>query len=362
MKFIARPREFRQALADYPDGALPPTPTVGLVVPIFNEINYIDLLLNDVLSQDYPAIDEIWFIDGGSSDGTLEALRARSIDDRRIRIALNPKRLPAAAINIAFRAMKTDVFMRLDAHARYESDVVRLSVETLLATGAGGVGAVARPAPGRTMMERAIVSSHKSRFGVGVARFRREGAEGWVDSVWNGCYWKHVVQKIGLIREDFSRVEDNDFNARIRQAGYGLYLSPHIRAYYQPRRTLRSLSAQYYGNGEGVAAALFENPHAVGLRHFAPLALVVTLAAPLLLYPFWPQVGYFFAAALFCYALGLLAALVETLRAEKRLSLLLLVVLPAIHFSYGLGTLRGLIARATQRRRPTQPRSAPQGN
>ncbi len=362
MNFVSRPREFRSSLADYPGANPPAQPTVGIVAPIFNEMANLDQFLNDLLSQDYPAIQEIWFVDGGSSDGAFEALQAYAREDSRIKVARNPKRLPAAAINIAFRAMQSDIFFRLDAHARYERDVVRASVEALLATGAGGVGAIARPAPGRTMIERAIVAAHKSRFGVGVARFRREGSEGWVDSVWNGCYWRHVVERVGLLREDFHRMEDNDFNARVRQAGYGLYLSPHIHTYYQPRRTLRSLWTQYFSNGEGVSTALFDNPGAVAFRHFAPLALVVALVAPLLLSLVFAWTICFFVAALLVYGLALIAAVAETARVEKSPPLLLFVVLPAIHFSYGLGTLFGLYLRASHRLKEPAPLSPARGN
>jgi succinoglycan biosynthesis protein ExoA len=346
MKSSPTIHSYRSALADFPGASVPEQPTVGIVVPLYNEAAHLEHLTSELLGQTYPAISEIWFVDGQSSDGTFESLQRLQASDPRVRVISNPRRLPAAAINLAFARAQSDIVMRMDAHARYQPDVVAESVRALLATGAGGVGAIARPAPARTLAGRAIVAAHKSPLGVGVARFRREGAEGWVDSVWNGCYWRHVVERVGPLREDLWRAEDNDFNERVRAAGYGLYLSPAIRAFYQPRQTLRALWAQYLGNGLGVALAFFENRRAFGLRHLAPLALVVGLVAPLLAAVVWPQALYLAAAALLLYLAGLAAATLLSARAEGGAHLLLLpAALATLHLSYGCGLLLGFVRR-----------------
>jgi glycosyltransferase involved in cell wall biosynthesis len=322
-----------------------------MVVPVYNEIAHLDQLIADLLAQDYPAISEIWFVDGGSRDGTLEVLQALPNRDPRVTVISNPQRLPAAAVNLAFGRMQSDVVMRLDAHARYAPDVVRQSVEALLATGAAGVGAIARPAAARTMIGRAIVAAHKSPFGVGVARFRREGARGWADTVWNGCYWKHVVDRVGPLREDLWRAEDNDFNERVRRSGYGLFLSPAIRASYQPRQSLRALWAQYFSNGIGIALALFENRRAFGLRHLAPLGLVVSIILPLAVAAIWPPAVFVDAGVLLLYVMTLLAATLLAAYGDLGGHLLLLpVALATLHLSYGCGSLFGFVLRVRRKR------------
>lgn len=346
MKSLPAAHEYRSALADYPAPPVPEHPTVAIIVPVYNEIAHIAQLTADLLAQDYPAISEIWFVDGGSTDGTLEAPRQLCAGDSRIRVINNPGRLPAAAINLAVRRTRSDIVIRLDAHARYQPDVVRIGVEVLLATGAGGVGAIARPEPGQTLIARAIVAAHKSSFGAGVASFRREGVEGWVESVWNGCYWKHVMDRAGPLREDLWRAEDNDFNERVRRLGYGLYLSPAIRASYQTRRSMRALWAQYLGNGIGVSLALFENPRAFGPRHLVPLALVVSLIIPLCVALVWPPALFAAAAVLLLYVIVLLAATLLAARNGPGAHLLLLpAALAALHLSYGCGFLWGLALR-----------------
>lgn len=336
--------EFRSALLEYPSVQVPPCPSVGLAVPIYNEAEHIDQLLKDILSQDYQEIREIWLIDGGSDDGTLDVLRTIRDEDDRVRVVQNPKRSTASALNLAFAAMRTDIVMRLDAHAHYSPDVVRQSVMALVRTGAGGVGSIARPLDAKTLVGEAITAAHKSPLGVGVASFRKEGAEGWVDTVWNGCYWRHVVEQVGPLREDLARAEDNDFNERVRREGYGLYLAPNIRAYYRPRQTFGALWSQYFSNGAGVARALAENRRAVGLRHFAPLALVTGLVLPLLGSVVWPPLVFISAAILMAYIAGLLIAAGWAAHTKAGPHLLLLpAALVVLHLSYGLGTLRGLM-------------------
>ena len=283
--------------------------------------------------------------------GRLKRCNGFRSANSRVRVISNPRRLPAAAINLALQRIRSDIVIRLDAHARYQPDVVRLEVQALLATGAGGVGAIARPAPAQTVVGRSIVAAHKSRFGVGVAKFRKEGAEGWADSVWNGCYWKHVVDRAGPLREDLWRAEDNDFNERVRRLGYGLYLSPAIHATYQPRQSLRALWTQYHSNGIGVALALFENPRAFGPRHLVPLALVVSLILPLIVALVWPPALFAAAGVLLLYVTVLLAATLLAARTETGAHLLLLpAALATLHLSYGCGSLWGLALRIRRAR------------
>jgi len=355
MKSFPVRRSFESAVAAHHQNDAHGPPSVCLVVPVRNEIAGIARLIGELRAQDYRALEEIWLVDGMSTDGTPEVLRRLTEDDRRFRVIENPQRLPAAAINRAIALTKAQIVMRCDAHACYEPNVVRKSVEALLESGAGGVGCLARVAPAETLIGNAIVAAHKSPFGVGVASFRKEGASGWVDTVWNGCYWKRVLDEAGPLREDLPRVEDNDLNERIRRLGYGLFLSPEIRASYRPRQSLAELWSQCAGNGAGIARALLHNPRAVSPRHLAPLGLVLALGLPLLAAIVWPAALYAAAAILLLYVAALLAGTLHAARDNQKLYLLLLpAALATLHIGYGMGVLGGLVAEtyaATKERR-----------
>lgn len=336
-----------------------------MIVPTFNEVAGLDTLVSDLLAQDYPALEEIWFIDGCSTDGTHERLRELAVRDARIRIAENRQRITAAAINLGFERATGDVVMRIDAHARYGPAVVRQCVEALLRTGAGGVGMIARPARARSVVARAIVAAHQSPLGIGVARFRREGGECWAATIWNGCYWRFIIDRAGPLRDDLVRVEDNEFNARVRAQGYGLYVIASAQAFYQPRTTLGGLAAQYGGNGRGVARALLACPGVIQLHHLAPFALVMVLLTLAMAALVWsPAVGVLTGVITLC-AVGLVISMALAWRVEPGPHVLLLpIVLAVLHLSYGFGTLMVLAHRATLLSKWPRPRtaSAPDGS
>ena len=48
---------------------------ISIVTPSYNSRRYIEATLQSILEQDYPRL-ELWVIDGGSTDGTLEILQA----------------------------------------------------------------------------------------------------------------------------------------------------------------------------------------------------------------------------------------------------------------------------------------------
>jgi hypothetical protein len=325
-------------------------PSVTLVIPIRNERGNLEALWGDLLAQTYPAIGSVVFVDGLSTDGTSEALAALARSDRRVVVRRNQGRLPAAGLNLVLPEIRTDLVMRLDAHARYAPDVVAESVRILLETGAAGVGPVAIPDEPDGPVGRAIVCVHHSPLGVGAARFRRAGAEGWTDTIWNGCYWTHVVRSVGPWREDLPRAEDNDFNERVRRLGYGLYVSPAIRARYQTRRSLDGLARQYAATGIGVVRGLAANPGAFGLRHLVPLAFVSALLVPTVVALLWPPAFLASIGILLLYLAVVAAAAVHAARAGLGVHLLFMpVTFATLHLSYGLGSLWGVLLLLRER-------------
>ncbi|GAA0434813.1 glycosyltransferase [Lentibacillus halophilus] len=64
------------------------TPLVTVFIPVYNAQNYIESSLNSIINQSYKKLD-ILVIDDGSSDNTLEILKAFRSQDNRIRILEN---------------------------------------------------------------------------------------------------------------------------------------------------------------------------------------------------------------------------------------------------------------------------------
>lgn len=321
-----------------------PQPSVSVVVVARNEEQYIRDCLESILSQDYENMQEILVYDGMSEDGTRGVVA--EFEKRCAKIALrdNPERIQTFALNRGMEAARGDVIVRIDVHAIYAPDYVRQCVHHLVQTGAGSVGGPAVPCTHDSYVARAIGFAHESRFGIGVARFRQSSYEGYVDSVWPGAFWKSVFNEVGRFREDLSRSEDTDWNARLRARGYRVFLTPEIRAYYFPRTKLRGLAKQYFANGSGISQTLFANWRAVRLRHVLPLLFLLSLLACAFASFLTPFGIAAFAGIVGCY---MVSCLLFSAGVACRNGLQYLAVMPlvfwTIHFAYGLGSLWGLL-------------------
>lgn len=325
---------------------------LSLIIPVRDEAQHIGALLAALTASEGPE-REILVVDGRSQDGTRQIVAEWERRDCRVQLIDNPQRLVTTALNLGFAAARGEVVMRLDAHAEYAEDYLAQCLAVLEETGAGNVGGAARPLSDGSYLGDLIQAIHLSPFGIGAAQFRREGAEGWVDTVWPGCWRREALEAAGMyVREDLPRSEDLELNARLRAAGWGVYLSPKIRAWYRPRRSLWALLRQNFDNGRGVIHTLRAGLGGVSRRHLAPLAAV--LAALVLggLGLGWRPAWWLLAALV---ALHLLAGLAFGARVCLRSRPGLLLALPAafflLHLSYGVGSLVGLLTKP----RPPRP-------
>ncbi|WP_257396333.1 glycosyltransferase [Campylobacter lari] len=72
---------------------------ISIVVPCYNSINFIEECIESILSQTF--IDfEILCVDANSSDGTLEFLKRKALEDDRIKIILSDKKSLGYQINL----------------------------------------------------------------------------------------------------------------------------------------------------------------------------------------------------------------------------------------------------------------------
>ena len=331
---------------------------VSVIIPVRNERDYIGRCLDSILPQDYPNIAEIFVIDGMSSDGTREIVRQYALTDSRMQMIDNMKQIVTAALNIGFQKATGDVIVRMDAHAIYANDYVSKCVDYLRETGAGVVGGPARPVCEDSLSGKIIAALHKSPFGIGVASFRRNDVDGYVDTVWNGAFWAAALDEAGrYVREELTRSEDIDLNSRIRAAGYRVFLTPKIRAWYYPRSSLWAVLKQNFGNGCGVVQSLATRAGGVRLRHLVPGVSVATLLLLLVLSIAWPGVLWVLGSLLAIYSFLLVAhSVLAIVQYGVVVGSLMPVVFASLHIGYGLGSLWGT-AKAAMYRRPEYPQS-----
>ncbi len=104
-------------------------PLVSIITPVLNGIKYLEACVQSVLSQSYPYIEHI-FVDGGSSDGTLDVLTNYSNKySNRIRFISGPDKNAGEAWNKGLRRAKGEILGWLGADDTYQPDAIMTVVE-----------------------------------------------------------------------------------------------------------------------------------------------------------------------------------------------------------------------------------------
>jgi len=329
------------------------SPNVSIIVPCYNEASTIGGLLEAISSQTH-AIEEteVVIADGGSTDGTREAIddSARNHPRLQLKVVDNPGRSIPAALNLAVAASRGAVVIRLDAHSTPEPDYVERCLETLERRQAANVGGLWEIKPGRdTWIARGIAAAAAHPLGAGDARYRTSGSEVPVETVPFGAYPRDWLDRVGQFNEDLLTNEDYEYNERIRRLGGVVWFNPAIRSAYLARGSLLALSRQYARYGFWKARMLLRFPASLRLRQALPPLFVLSSLALLVSIPFVRFAPAALAVEWGAYAAILLSAgLVEGVR---RRSASMLVGFPlavaAMHLAWGgafwWGLLTGLL-------------------
>lgn len=325
---------------------------VSVVIPARNEADHIERCVRSVLESEYPADRlEVIVVDGMSEDGTADVVRGIAAEEPRVRLVENPRRVTPVAFNLGIQASSGDVVVIVGGHSAIRPDFLDRSVRALQehpeAWGVGGsIETVSENYTGRV-----ISGAMSTPVGVGNAMFRLGNYKGYVDTMTFPCYWRWVFETVGMFDEELVRNQDDDFNYRLLQAGGKIWMDSDIRATYYARGSLRKLLRQYFQYGFWRVRTIRKHGRPATLRQIAPMVFVclwIALAAGAV---FWWPLRFALAGYAALYGLGLLFGMLDVARkVGLRYALAAPLALMAMHFGYGLGSLRGLVRFVILRR------------
>jgi len=322
-------------------------PLVSIICPIYNEERFIVNCVESILRQDYPHDSiEVFFVDGRSTDGTKSLLQPYLEQYPFIHLLDNPEKVVPYALNYGIKASKGDVIMRLDGHCVYPNNYISVLVNYLFELSADNIGTVCHTLPADNSIVAtsiAIVMSHV--FGVGGSFFRIGVTElKEVDTVPFGCYRRDVFDRIGMFDTDLIRNQDDEFNARLINAGGKIVLIPEVVIDYTARDTIAKMARMYYQYGLFKPLVNKKLGAPATIRQFFPLFFVLGLILGALVSVFLPVLWYAYVSGLSVYLLlSLYFSLKITITQRRKMLLLVLpFVFFTIHVSYGWGYLCGI--------------------
>lgn len=296
-------------------------------MPAVNEEKNLELSVQSVLDQDLEIPFELIIAVGRSRDKTSRiAKRLEKENLGQIRVVKNPKNNTAKGLNLAISEAKGDVVIRVDAHSELTYGYAKQAIDTLQRTQAANVGGLMH-AIGTTPFQKAVAWGYGSRFGLGGGSFHVGGSEGEVDSVYLGVFDKQKLIGVGGFDEELIRGQDWELNLRLRRAGHKVWFDPKLEVRYYPRGSWFSLAKQFYKTGRWRARITRSALSASKPRYFIPPLLVF---GSLFIFP-----------AIIYFLTVIFIALFARVDGQSRGWLL--VVLPTMHYSWGLGFITGML-------------------
>ena len=318
---------------------------VSVIITARNEEKYLPMLFEDILNQTYPLQDiEVVLMDSNSTDNTRKLMeKFKTINESfSVQIVINERQIQAAGFNEGVKHATGDVVLKIDAHSRIPADFVQKNVDEILAGAYVCGGNRPTVVDSDDDFSKTLHIVEESALGSSIANYRKSDMKRKVNSIFHGMYRKEVFDKVGLADERLLRTEDNEFHYRVRKAGYDIIFNPEIESYQYIRPTFTKMIQQKFANGYWIGLTSHVCRDCLSLFHFGPGVFVATLLVLMMLTPvsFVPLL-----TVVFLYLLAVLGLSVFEISKQKFNPTLLLIpfIMIAIHFAYGVGTIKGWI-------------------
>lgn len=318
---------------------------VSIIITARNEEKYLPMLFEDILNQTFPLQNiEVVLMDSNSTDNTRLVMEEfkKNNETLSVQIVTNERQIQAAGFNEGVKHATGDVVLKIDAHSRIPADFVQKNVDEILAGAYVCGGNRPTVVDSDDDFSKTLHIVEESALGSSIANYRKSDVKRKVNSIFHGMYRKEVFDKVGLADERLLRTEDNEFHYRVRKAGYDIIFNPEIESYQYIRPTFTKMIQQKFANGYWIGLTSHVCRDCLSLFHFGPGVFVATLLVLMMLtlVSFVPLL-----TVVFLYLLAVLGLSIFEISKQKFNPTLLLIpfIMIAIHFAYGVGTIKGWI-------------------
>lgn len=247
----------------------------ALIMTVKNEADALPRLF-ETLALQTKQVDEIVVADGGSTDATVQMLRAVSLAVP-IRVLECPGANISQGRNAAIRATDAEIIASMDAGVRLDPHWFERITAPYFGENAPDVVSGFFLPDTRGAFETALAATT-------LPELRDIRPETFLPSSRSVSFRRAAWEKIKGYPEWLDYCEDLIFDLDLKRAGYRFQFQPDALVYFRPRPTLGKFFRQYYlyARGDG-KANLF------GKRHLARYATYLgAIPISFLLLPFFP--------------------------------------------------------------------------
>ncbi len=247
----------------------------ALIMTVKNEADALPRLF-ETLALQTKQVDEIVVADGGSTDATVQMLRAVSLAVP-IRVLECPGANISQGRNAAIRATDAEIIASMDAGVRLDPHWFERITAPYFGENAPDVVSGFFLPDTRGAFETALAATT-------LPELRDIRPETFLPSSRSVSFRRAAWEKINGYPEWLDYCEDLIFDLELKRAGYRFQFQPDALVYFRPRPTLGKFFRQYYlyARGDG-KANLF------GKRHLARYATYLgAIPISFLLLPFFP--------------------------------------------------------------------------
>ncbi len=254
---------------------------VSVICTVLNEGPSITRLLNSLAAQTRRP-DEVIFVDGGSTDNTVDTLQ--SFTQLPLRVIVAPGANISRGRNMAIRAAAGPIIASTDAGVRLDSNWLAELLKPF-----------ENPAP-PAVVSGFFVPDPRSAFEVAMGatvlpRIADINPATFLPSSRSVAFLKSAWAAAGGYPEWLDFCEDLIFDFRLRDEAGPFAFAPAAVAHFRPRGSLRAFFKQYYQYARGDGKAdLFRKRHAIRYgTYLGALPLLLVLGAAVS--PWWWLAG-----------------------------------------------------------------------
>lgn len=323
---------------------------VSIIIPTYNEQEYITDCLNSIFAQKIRQPYEIIVVDGKSTDRTTDIVKRFQEQHPNLLLLNNPRCLTPFALNIGLKHSSGKYIARVDAHSYIPPHYLQTCLKTFCETqkqfpNLAGVGGRWKCA-NKTVLGKAIFYAMNSWFGAGVSKYRYAKQPQLVRTILYAFYQKDIFNKIKFADESFPIAHDAELNWRLIKSGYRIYYDPKIYSYYHGPNSFSKLATKMFFYGKERMHLIQKHPSSFNLLQLIPmLFLFYIIVSPIVL--IFKPFGIFLILYLLTNAYFSIKTAREKL-SDSSLFWLLTIIFFLIHSSYGLGMIVQLTVSSKQ--------------